>query len=279
MALNIHTLSVILIFGKIVVPVYLLFRFFFITKPLFVNLYFEEKFSYYSGVSKSRLWILFLLLFFSFFIGIVLSAENSNLSDTYNLVFNLFILIFTQLVLLYMFEVKTPRSIFEIIKDWFQNPKEIFKQKEVVFEESEILSSVNQNGVNFKDATNLTNGDIIKQVHEREFELIIEKHHSIFQDRFSIDNLYKLCNGIKVKERSISININNKRNSKQYIVEVLTELFNIQKNWNSESKEHTNTKIIDFLNSYVLINNGVKTLHCNDFTRLFERLKEPLHKT
>jgi hypothetical protein len=272
MALNILTLSVILIFGKIVVPVYLLFRFFFITKPLFVNLYFEEKFSYYSGVSKSRLWILFLLLFFSFLIGIVLSAEISNLSDTYNLVFNLFILICTQLVLLYMFEVKTPRSIFEIIKDWFQNPKEIFKHRKVVFEESEKLSSVNQNGVNFKDATNLTNGDIIKQVHEREFELIIEKHRTIFQDPFSIDNLYKLCNGIKVKERSISININNKRNSKQYIVEVLTELFNIQKNWNSESKEHTNTKIIDFLNSYVLINDGAKTLHSNDFTRLFEKL-------
>lgn len=279
MVLYIHTLSVILTFGKIVVPIYLLFRLFFIAKPLFVNLYFEEKFSYYQGVSKSRLLILFLLLCFSFFIGITLSAEILNMADTYNLIFNLFILTFAQLVLLYMFEAKTPTSIFEIIKDWFQNPKEIFKQRKVVFEDSEMLSSVHQNGVNFKDATNLTNGDIIKQVHEREFELIIDKHRTIFQDRFSIDNLYKLCNGIKVKERSISININNKRNSKQYVVEVLTALFNIQKNWNSERKEQTNTKIIDFFNSYVLINDGVKTLHSNDFTRQFERLKEPLHKT
>lgn len=279
MTIFIHILSIILIFGKIVVPVYLLFRLFFIVKPLLVNLYFEEKFSYYLGTNRSRLLILSLLLFFSLFIGITLSTEILNMSDTYNLIFNVFILTFSQLILFYMFEVKTPRSIFEIIKDCFQNPKEIFKQRKVVFEESEILSSVNQNGVNFKDAINLTNGDIIKQVHQREFELIIEKHRTIFEDRFSIDNLYKLCNGVKIKERSISININNKRNSKQYVVEVLTALFNIQKNWNSERKEQTNTKIIDFFNSYVLINDGVKTLHSNDFTRLFERLKEPLHKT
>ena len=171
-----------------------------------------------------------------------------------------------------MFEVRTPSSILEIIKDCFQNPKEIFKNRKVVFEESEILSAVNQNGVNFKDAINLTNGDIIKQVHQREFELIIEKHRSIFRDSFSIDNLFKLCNGVQIKERSISININNKRNSKQSVVEVLTALFNIQKNWNSKSKEHTNTKIIEFLNSYVLINDGKKTLHSNDFSRLFEKL-------
>lgn len=171
-----------------------------------------------------------------------------------------------------MFELKTPKSIFEIVKDSFQNPKAVFKQSDIIFEKSEILSSVNQNGVNFKDAINLTNGDIIKQVHQREFELIIEKHRSIFRDSFSIDNLYKLCNGVKIKERSISININNKRNSKQSVVEVLTALFNIQKNWNSKSKEHTNTKIIEFLNSYVLINGGEKTLHSNDFSRLFEKL-------
>ncbi|MNE15003.1 hypothetical protein D3C80_1079000 [compost metagenome] len=272
MTIYIHILSVILIFGKIVVPLYLLFRLFFIVKPLLVNLYSEEKFSYYRGTSRSRLLILSLLLFFSFFIGTTLSAEISNMSDTYNLIFNLSILTITQLLLLYMFEAKTPRSIFEIVKDSFQNPKDVFKQSDVVFEESEILSSVNRNGVNFKDAINLTNGDIIKQVHQREFELIIEKHRSMFQDRFSIDNLYKLCNGVKIKERSISININNKRNSKQSVVEVLTTLFNIQKNWNSKSKEHTNTKIIEFLNSYVLINDGKKTLHSNDFSRLFEKL-------
>jgi hypothetical protein len=272
MNIYIYILSFILIFAKIVIPIYLLFRLFFIVKPLFVNLYFEEKFRYYLGTNKSRLLILFLLCFLSFFIGTFLGKEVLSVSDTYNIILNLFLLVFTQFVLFYMFEIKTPRSIFEIIKDCFQNPKEIFKQRKVVFEDSEILSSVNQNGVNFKDAINLTNGDIIKQVHQREFELIIEKHRSIFQDRFSIDNLYKLCNGVKIKERSILININNKRNSKQYIVEVLTALFNIQKNWNSESKEHTNTKIIEFLNSYVLINDGKKTLHSNDFTRLFEKL-------
>jgi hypothetical protein len=272
MTIYIHILSIILIFGKIIVPIYLLFRLFFIAKPLLVNLYFEEKFRYYQGTNKSRLLILFLLCFLSFFIGTFLGNAVLGFSETYNIILNLFLLVFTQFVLFYMFEIKTPRSIFKIIKDSFQNPKEVFKQSDVVFEESEILSSVNQNGVNFKDAINLTNGDIIKQVHQREFELIIEKHRRIFQDAFSIDNLYKLCNGIQIKEKSISININNKPYSKQNLVEVLTALFNIQKNWNSESKEHTNTKIIEFLNSYVLINDGKKKLNSIDFTRLFEKL-------
>lgn len=272
MTIYTYILSFILFFAKIGVPMYLLFRLFIIVKPIFIKLYSEEKFNYYAGTNKNRFLILFLLCFLSFFIGTFLGKEVSSVSDTYNIILNLFLLVFSQFVLFCMFEIKTPRSIFKIVKDCFQNPKGIFKQNEIVFEESEILSSVNQNGVNFKDAINLTNGDIIKQVHQREFELIIEKHHSLFQDRFSIDNLYKLCNGVKIKERSISININNKRNSKQYIVEVLTALFNIQKNWNSESKEHTNTKIIEFLNSYVLINDGKKTLHSNDFTRLFEKL-------
>ncbi|MFH6986109.1 hypothetical protein ACHRVW_00045 [Flavobacterium collinsii] len=268
-----YILSFILFFVKYGVPIYLLFRLFFIVQPLFVNLYFEEKFRFYLGTNKSRLLILILLCFLSFFIGIIFGNEVSSVSDTFNIIFNLFLLIFTQFVLFYMFEVKTPRSIFEIVKNCFQNPKKIFKQRKIVFEENEVLSSIIQNGVSFKDAINLTNGDIIKQVHQREFELIIEKHHSLFQDRFSIDNLYKLCNGAKIKEKSISININNKRNSKQNIVEVLTALFNIQKNWNSENKEHTNTKIIEFLNSYVLINDGEKTLHSNDFSRLFEKSK------
>ena len=30
-----------------------------------------------------------------------------------------------------MFEIKTVRSIFKIVKDCFENPKEIFKQREV----------------------------------------------------------------------------------------------------------------------------------------------------
>lgn len=41
-----------------------------------------------------------------------------------------------------MFEIKTPRSIFKIIKDCFQNPKEIFKQREVVFEESNVINKL-----------------------------------------------------------------------------------------------------------------------------------------
>lgn len=169
-----------------------------------------------------------------------------------------------------MFEVSTPRSIFEIIKDCFQNPKEIFKNRKVIFEESGIITSINQNGVHFKDAINLTIGDIIKQVDRREFELIIEKHRSIFRDPLSIENLYKLSNGIEIKERLISININNKRNSKRNIVKILTSLFNIQKNWNSLIKDKTNTKIINFLNKYIIINDG-KKFHSIDFKRLFDK--------
>lgn len=272
MIIYIYLLSVILIFGKIVVPVYLLFRWFFIVKPLLVYLYSEEKFSYYRGTSRSRVLILSLIIFLSFFIGKTLGGEISNMLDTYNLTYNLIILTFTQLILFYMFEVKTPRSIFKIVKDCFQNPSEIFKQREIVFEESEVIQSINQNGVNFKDAVNLTNGDIIKLVHRVEFDLITEKYIAIFQDSSSIENLYKLCNGIEIKEGSILMKMDNKRNSKQNIVEILTSLFNIQKNWNSLFKDKTNTKIIDFLNKYIVINGANKTLHINDFTRLFEKL-------
>ncbi len=272
MTIYTYILSFILIFAKIIVPIYLLFRLFFIVKPLFVNLYFEEKFNYYAGINKNRLLILLLLCFLSFFIGTFLGKEVLSISDTYKIILNLFLLVLTQFVLFYMFEVKTPRSIFKIVRDWFENPKEIFKQREVIFEENNVSESINQNGVNFKDAVNLTYGDIIKQIHQREFDLIIEKYINIFQDSSSIENLYKLCNGMEIKEGSISIRINNKRNSKQNIIEILTSLFNIQKNWNSQSKDKTNTKIIDFLNKYVTINDGDKTLHINDFTRLFEKL-------
>lgn len=272
MTIYIYIVSFILIFAKIVVPVYLLCRFFFIVKPLFIKLYFEEKFSYYSGTNKSRLLILSMLCCLSFFIGIFLGKEVLSVSDTYNIIFNLFLLVFTQFVLFYMFETKTPITIFKIVKDCFQNPKEIFKQREIVFEESEIIQSINQNGVNFKDAINLTNGDIIKQIHRREFDLVIENYINIFRDNSSIENLYKLCNGMEIKEGSISIKIDNKRNSKQNIIEILASFFNIQKNWNSQIKDKTNTKIIDFLNKYITINDGDKTLHINDFTRLFEKL-------
>lgn len=273
-----YILSIILMFGRIVVPVYLLFRLFFIALPLFANLHSEEKFSYYRGISSSRLVILSVLFSSSGLIGVTLGSQISNMSDTNKLVFNLSILTFTQLILIYMFEVKTPRSIFEIIKDCFQNPMEIFKNRKVVFEENEILSSVNQNGLNFKDAINYRIGPIIKQVHKREFELILEKHPIIFCDSISITNLYKLCNGVEINERSISIYINDKPHSKEEIVEALTELFNIQKNWNHESKEYTNTKIIEFLNLYFQINDG-KKFYSIDFTRLFKKLNKLLRKT
>jgi hypothetical protein len=272
MAIYNYILSFILIFAKNVVPVYLLFRLFFIVRPLFVNLYFEEKFRYYLGTNKNRLLILCLLCILSFFLGTFLGKEVLGISDTYKILLNLFLLVLTQFVLFYMFEIKTPRSIFKIAKDCFQNPKEIFKQREVVFEESNVIGSINQNGVNFKDAVNLTNGDIIKQIHTREFDLVIGSYIDIFRDSSSIENLYKLCNGMEIKEGSISIKIDNKRNSKQNIIEILTSLFNIQKNWNSQIKDKTNTKIIDFLNKYITINDGDKTLHINDFTRLFEKL-------
>ena len=77
---------------------------------------------------------------------------------------------------------------------------------------------------------------------------------------------------MEIKEGAISIKIDNKRNSKHNIIEILTSLFNIQKNWNSKDKDKTNTKIIEFLNKYIAINDGNKTLHINDFTRLFEKL-------
>lgn len=262
-------MTFILIFAKIVVPVYLLIRLFFIVKPLFVHLYFEEEFRYYVGINKSRLLILVLIFLLSFLLGVFLGKEVLSSSETYKILLNLFLLVLTQFILFCMFEIKTPKSIFKIVKDCFENPKEIFKQKEVVFEESNVTGSINQTGVNFKDAVNLTNGDIIKQIHRREFDLVIEKYINIFRDNSSIENLYKLCNGIEIKEDSISINIDNKRNSKQNIVEILTSLFNIQKNWNSQIKDKTNTKIIDFLNKYITINDGNKTLHINDFTRLF----------
>lgn len=272
MTIYIYILSFILIFARIVVPVYLLFRLFFIVKPLFVNLYFEEKFRYYVGINQSRLLILVLILILSFLLGVFLGKEVLSVSETYRILLNLFLLVFTQFLLFYMFEVKTPRSIFKIVKDCFESPKEIFERREVVFEESNVIGSINQNGVNFKDAINLTNGDIIKQIHRREFDLVIEKYINIFRDNSSIENLYKLCNGMEIKGGSISIKIDNKRNSKQNIIEILTSLFNIQKNWNSEIKDKTNTKIIDFLNKYITINDGDKILHINDFTRLFEKL-------
>lgn len=268
----IYILSFVLIFAKIVIPVYLLFRLFFIIKPLFVNLYFEEKFNYYVGINKNRLLILLSLFFLSTFIGISLSKEILNTSNAYNYTFYLFILILIQFVIVYLFEMKTPVSIFKTVKECAQNPKEIFKQRKIVFEENKIVQSINQNGVNFKDAVNLTNGDIIKLVHRIEFDLITEKYIAIFQDSSSIENLYKLCNGIEIKERSILLKIDNKRKSKQNIVEILTSLFNIQKNWNSQIKDRTNTKIVDFLNKYIIINGAIKTLHSNDFTRLFEKI-------
>lgn len=269
MNIYIYILLFILFFAKYVVPTYLLFRLFFVVKPLIVNFYFEEKFNYYTGTNKSRLLILILLCFLSFFIGTFLGREVLGISDTYKIILNLFLLFLTQFILFCMFEIKTPKSIFKILKDFFENPKEIFKQEEVVFEESNVTGSINQTGVNFKDAVNLTNGDIIKQIHRREFDLVIEKYINIFRDNSSIENLYKLCNGIEIKEGSISIKIDNKRNSKQNLVEILTSLFNIQKNWNSKSKDKTNTKIINFLNKYIIINDSDKTLHINDFTRLF----------
>lgn len=272
MTVYIYFLSFVLVFSKIIIPIYLLFRLFFITKPLFINLYVEEKFSFYQGTNKSRLVILLLILILSTFIGILYSNENFSNGSVNNVAFNIFSLALTQFTLLFLFEMKTPINIIKIIKNYFKNPKEILQERKVVFEESSSVLLIHNNGVSFKDSINLINGDIIKQIDRRAFELIIEKSLPIFQDQASIDNLYKLCNGIEIKQKSIFIQINNKRNSKQSIVEILAGVFNIQNNWNSEIKERTNTKIVEFLNTYVLINSGEKTLYSNDFTRLFEKL-------
>lgn len=272
MSVYIYILSIIFVFCRIFIPVFLLFRLFFIVKPLLINLYTEERFSYYKGINKNRLLILCLLFVFSSIVSILFNDKILNNTNTSNVIFNIVILAVVQFSFWYLFEMKTPATTFEIIKNYFRKPKSILRENQVVFEKREPNQPINQNGVSFKDSVNLTNGDIIKQVNRREFELIIEKHILVFQDESSIENLYKLCNGIEIKEKSILIKINNKRNSKQNIAELFSSLFNIQKNWNSEIKERTNTKIVEFLNSYVLINEGIKTLHSNDFTRLFEKL-------
>lgn len=271
MEIYIYIITVVLYFAKIGFPMFLLFRLFFIVKPLLINLYAEEKFKYYIGINKSRLIILFSLFLLSCFLGILFGNEISKNPDIYNQTFYAFLLVLIQSILLYLFETKTPVHILKILNQYILNPKEIFKERKVVFEESRAISSI-QNGLSFKDVINLSNGDIIKQIGSREFELIIEKHKDVFQDQFSIDNLYKLCNGIKIKEGTIAIKIDNKRNSKQNIVEILASLFNIQQNWNSQIKDRSNTKIVDFLNTYIVINQKKKILHSNDFTRLFEKL-------
>lgn len=272
MPIHIYILSIIFVICRIFIPIFLLFRLFFIVKPLLVNLYTEESFSYYKGINKHRLLILCLLFVLSSMIGILFSDKILNSPNISNVIFNVTVLAVVQFVLWYLFEMKTPVTTFEIIKNYFQNPKSLLKENKVVFEERESELPILQSGVSFKDSVNLTIGDIIKQVDQREFELIIEKHSHIFHNQSSIENLYKLCNGIEIKEKSILIKIDNKRNSKQNIAELFSSLFNIQKNWNSEIKERTNTKIVEFLNTYVLINEGVKTLHSNDFTRLFKKL-------
>lgn len=272
MMVYIYFLSFVLVFCRIFIPIFLLFRLFFIVKPLFVNLYIEEKFRFYKGINKSRLFILLFIFILSSSIGLLYKDEIFNNTTISNATFHVFILALIQLLLLYLFEMKTPVTTSEIIKRYFRNPRSILKENNVVFEEREAEPLILQNGVSFKDSVNLVNGNIIKQVDRRAFEFIIEKHIPIFQDQSSIENLYKLCNGIEIKEKSILIKINNKRNSKQNIAELFSAIFNIQQNWNSEIKERTNTKIVEFLNTYVLINEGVKTLHSNDFTRLFEKL-------
>ena len=204
--------------------------------------------------------ILLLIFILSAFIGILYSNENFSNGSVNNVTFNIFSLALTQFTLLFLFEMKTPINIIKIIKNYFKNPREILQERKVVFEESNSNLSIHTNGVSFKDSVNLIYGDIIKQIDRRAFELIIEKKLHIFKDQNSIDNLYKLCNGIEIHESTILLQIDNKRNSKQSIVEILIGLFNIRNNWNSEIKERTNTKIIEFLNTYVLINKGEKTL-------------------
>ena len=105
MTIYIYILSFILIFAKIVVPIYLLFRLFFIVKPLFVNLYFEEKFRYYVGINKSRLLILVLIFLLSFLLGVFLGKEVLSVSETYKILLNLFLLVFIYFLLFYMFEI------------------------------------------------------------------------------------------------------------------------------------------------------------------------------
>ncbi|MEG0915637.1 MAG: hypothetical protein RSF68_01340 [Myroides sp.] len=238
----------------------------------------EEKLKYYEGVNKSRLFILLVLFLLSSFIGILYSNVIFDNSNTYNVTFNVFTLALIQFLILYLFEMKTPTHSLKLVRNYFQNPREILKEKKIVLEDTTEPLPITPTlpssplGVSFKDSINLLNGDIIKQVDRRAFELTVEKSLPIFQDQTSIDNLYKLCNGIEIKQKSICIKIDNKRNSKQSIVEILAAIFNIQNNWNSAIKERTNTKIVEFLNTYVLINSGEKTLHSNDFTRLFEKL-------
>ena len=66
--------------------------------------------------------------------------------------------------------MKTPVTTFEIIKNYFQNPKSLLKENKIVFKEREAELPILQSGVSFKDSVNLTIGDIIKQVDRREFD-------------------------------------------------------------------------------------------------------------
>jgi len=235
-----------LVFSRIFIPIFLLLRLFFIVKPVFVNLCVEEKLKYYEGVNKRRLFILVVLFILSSFIGILYSNNIFDNSNTYNITFNVFTLALIQFLLLYLFEMKMPKSSIKLVRNYFQNPQETLKEKKIVFEDTAEPLPFTPIGFTFKDSINLLNGDIIKQVDRRAFKLIIEKSLPIFQDQSSIENLYKLCNGIEIKQKSILIQINNKRNSKQSIVEILASVFNIQNNWNSEIKERTNIKILEF---------------------------------
>lgn len=116
--------------------------------------------------------------------------------------------------------------------------------------------------------------DMFKNLGYREFNETISVYEHFFKDNASIDNLFDLNNGKKIKPKSIKMYYDSDTNSKTKVAEPLVSLFEIEKKWNSSIKGHTNTQKVDFFNKYILINDDKKNeLHLNNFTRSFDSKK------
>lgn len=121
-----YFLALVYTFSQVGIPSYLLFRFLFLLKPIAVNAYCDGTIKFYTGFNRKEIHIISLLTMLSILLSCFVTVNILESTSVFFTSINIFSFVFAQVFLLFLFEGKTPNSIFALILFYSKNVKQIF---------------------------------------------------------------------------------------------------------------------------------------------------------
>lgn len=252
----------------ILIPLYMVLRGLSVILPILVNSYRKDSFQFYNNWNSNRiLWMLSIILLViinSCFFG----KKFFNIDLNYENFAECFVIIFLQVILLILFEFKMDNP-FRPLKAY-----KYFRKKS--FDESFMFVN-NKTNAEKNSSLKYNYEKIFREINRKHFDEILKNNIEKFlkkdntKDEISIENLYLLTQGYKIKEYSINLiaKTNGNQINKSEIIEFLSQIFSLENIFSNENLDRDRKFYLDFINSYILLNGQRDFFHTNDFNRYF----------